>query len=101
MSLRLEHRHFHDVDLALVGVHVSAELDMMPHVIFQCVRINDIPGLSAFVGDEGDFAVRRFHGILDVPQLGFLFILARGLRFSVRDDWNSECDYGKRPHCCG
>jgi hypothetical protein len=48
--LQLEHRNFHHVDLALVFVHVSAQLDVMLYVILQSLEIDDIPGSSALVG---------------------------------------------------
>jgi hypothetical protein len=65
-ELRLEHRNFHHVDLALVFVHVSAPLDVMPYVILQGLGIDDIPGSSALVGDNRDFVTVRFHRTLDI-----------------------------------
>jgi hypothetical protein len=63
---RQMHRNFHHVDLALVSVHLSAQLDVMPYVILQSLGIDDISGFSALVGDKRDFVTVRFHRTLDI-----------------------------------
>ena len=36
----LKHSYFHDVNLALVFIHVGAEFDVMSHMVLQSFRIN-------------------------------------------------------------
>jgi hypothetical protein len=95
----LEHRYFHHVDLAFVFVHMSAEFDVVPHMIFQSLRIDYFPGFSAIICDKCDFVAVRFHGAPDVRQLRLLLILRSILRFSLNEDWNSEDCYRKCYYC--
>ena len=39
----LDHLHAHDVNLALVGIHVRAHFDMMALMSFQRLRIGNVP----------------------------------------------------------
>src|SRR5450432_911778 len=88
----LQHGYFHNVDLAFVRVHMSAQLDMMPHMTLQRIWINYIPGFSVFVRDKRDFFTVGFHRALDIHQLGLLLILVGVL-------WISMC-YNRNPKGC-
>lgn len=89
------------MNLALIGINVSAQFDVMSYVILQSLRVVDILRLLVCVGDERDFVTVCFYRAPDIHQLRFLFFLCRFLRFSVCENRNPkccyrECDYKKR-----
>src|SRR6266850_4839031 len=47
LRLFLKHLHLHHENLALVRVHMSAQFDVVPHVVLQSLRIADILAFNA------------------------------------------------------
>src|SRR5262249_55862134 len=82
-SSLLEHLYFHHVNLALVGINVSAQFHVVSYVILQSLRVDYIPRLLVCVGDEREFVAVRFYGALDIHQLRLLFLLLHFLRSSI------------------
>src|SRR5207249_535435 len=65
---RLHHFYAHHMNLALIGVNVSADAHMMANMVLQRLRVHHVPALLVGVIYECDFVTVLLYGALQRLQ---------------------------------